>query len=103
MSRSRARNGEPGADVSRAPRTSRQTAASEAALTPLLLGERRCNVTFVVDRSEGTGAALGSAKRLLIRTLLAKASLRDSLFNVMAFSGEVRGHRRGLVKSQKTL
>lgn len=70
--------------------TSRQTEASEAALIPLLLGKRGCNVTFVVDGSENMRAVLGSAKRLLIRTLLTKASLGDSLFNIMTFSGKVR-------------
>ncbi|TDH09962.1 hypothetical protein EPR50_G00091270 [Perca flavescens] len=69
--------------------TSRQTTASEAALVPLFLGKQRCNVTFVVDSSEKTRAALGSVKRLLIQTLLTKASLRDSLFNIMTFSGKL--------------
>lgn len=70
--------------------TSRQMAASEAALIPLFLGERRCNVTFAVESSEMMRAVLGSVKRLLIQTLLTKASLRDSLFNIMTFSGKVR-------------
>ncbi|XP_042268458.1 uncharacterized protein C11orf16 homolog [Thunnus maccoyii] len=69
--------------------TSRQTAASEAALIPLFLGKRRCNITFVLDSSENMRAALESVKRLLIQTLLTKASLRDSLFNIMTFSGKV--------------
>ncbi|XP_037622473.1 uncharacterized protein C11orf16 homolog [Sebastes umbrosus] len=69
--------------------TSRQTAASEAALVPPFLGKQRCNVTFVVDSSESMRAALGSVKRLLIQTLLTKASLRDSLFNIMTFSGKL--------------
>ncbi|KAM7415123.1 hypothetical protein PAMA_019784 [Pampus argenteus] len=69
--------------------TSRQTAASEAALTPLFLGKRGCNITFVVDISENLRAALESVKRLLIQTLLTKASLRDSLFNIMTFSDKV--------------
>ncbi|CAB1416564.1 unnamed protein product [Pleuronectes platessa] len=34
-------------------------------------------------------AVLGSVKRLLIQTLLTKASLRDSLFNIVAFSDKV--------------
>ncbi|XP_056273824.1 uncharacterized protein C11orf16 homolog isoform X2 [Pseudoliparis swirei] len=69
--------------------TSGPPSASEAALVRLLLGGRRRNVTFVVDSSEGARAALGSVKRLLIRTLLTKASLRDSLFNIVTFSGEL--------------
>ncbi|XP_023254695.1 uncharacterized protein C11orf16 homolog [Seriola lalandi dorsalis] len=69
--------------------TSRQMAASEAALIPLFLGKRSCNITFVLDSSESTRAVLGSVKRLLIQTLLTKASLRDSLFNIMTFSNKV--------------
>ncbi|XP_074534013.1 uncharacterized protein C11orf16 homolog [Halichoeres trimaculatus] len=34
-------------------------------------------------------AALGSVKRLLIQTLLTKASHRDSLFNLMTYSGQL--------------
>ncbi|XP_044048317.1 uncharacterized protein C11orf16 homolog [Siniperca chuatsi] len=68
---------------------SRQTVASEAALIPLFLGKPRCNITFVVDSSESTRAVLGSVKRLLIQTLLTRASLRDSLFNIMTYSGKV--------------
>lgn len=70
--------------------TSRQTEASEAALIPPFLGKHGCSVTFVVDGSENMRAVLGSAKRLLIQTLLTKASLGDSLFNIMTFSGKVR-------------
>ncbi|XP_068452581.1 uncharacterized protein C11orf16 homolog [Clinocottus analis] len=66
----------------------RRPAACDAALLALLLGGRRRNVTFVVDVSESASAALVAAKRLLIRTLLTKASLRDSLFNVVATSGQ---------------
>ncbi|KAE8296748.1 hypothetical protein D5F01_LYC05510 [Larimichthys crocea] len=69
--------------------TSRQMEASEAALIPLFLGKQRCNITFVVDSSENMRAALGSVKRLLIQTLLTKASLRDSLFNIMTFSAKL--------------
>ncbi|XP_071347437.1 uncharacterized protein C11orf16 homolog [Trachinotus anak] len=69
--------------------TSRQMVASEAALVPLFLGKRSCNITFVLDSSESTRAVLGSVKRLLIQTLLTKASLRDSLFNIMTFSNKV--------------
>lgn len=70
--------------------TSRQMAASEAALIPLLLGKQSCNITFVLDSSESMRAVLGSVKRLLIQTLLTKASFRDSLFNIMTFSNKVR-------------
>ncbi|KAM3609222.1 uncharacterized protein V6R79_011290 [Siganus canaliculatus] len=63
--------------------------ASEASLIPLFLGKQRCNITFIVDSSENRSAVLGSVKRLLIQTLLAKALLRDSLFNIMAFSGRL--------------
>lgn len=74
--------------------TSRKTGASEAALIPLFLGKRSCNITFVLDTSENMRAVLGSVKRLLIQTLLTKASLRDSLFNILTYSGKVRreGH-----------
>ncbi|XP_026166905.1 uncharacterized protein C11orf16 homolog [Mastacembelus armatus] len=69
--------------------TSRQTVASEAALIPLFLGQRSCNITFVLGTSENMRAVLGSVKRLLIQTLLTKGSLRDSLFNIMTFSSTV--------------
>ncbi|XP_040895110.1 uncharacterized protein C11orf16 homolog [Toxotes jaculatrix] len=69
--------------------TSRQMVASEAALIPLLMGKQSCNITFVLDSSESMRAVLGSVKRLLIQTLLTKASLRDSLFNIVTFSNKV--------------
>ncbi|XP_049430795.1 uncharacterized protein C11orf16 homolog [Epinephelus fuscoguttatus] len=69
--------------------TSRRTAACQAALLPVFVGKLRCNVTFVVESSEKMRAALGSVKRLLIQTLLMKASLRDSLFNILTFSEKV--------------
>ncbi|KAK2880466.1 uncharacterized protein C11orf16 homolog [Channa argus] len=69
--------------------TSRQTAASEAALIPLFLGKRSCNISFVLDSSENMRVFLELAKRLLIQTLLTKASLSDTLFNIMTFSGKV--------------
>ncbi|XP_008292999.1 uncharacterized protein C11orf16 homolog [Stegastes partitus] len=78
--------------------TSRQTQASEAALIPLFLGKQRCNITFVLDSSDNMRAVLGSVKRLLIQTLLTKASLRDSLFNIVTFSSQVNcwsPHMRG--------
>ena len=71
--------------------TSRQMGASEDALIPLLVGKEGCNITFVLDSSESMRAVLGSVKRLLIQTLLTKASLRDSLFNIVTFSDKVRG------------
>lgn len=70
--------------------SSRRTAVSEVALIPLFVGKHGRNVTFVVDTSEDTRAVLGSVKHLLIQALLTKASLQDSLFNIMTFSGEVR-------------
>lgn len=69
--------------------TARQMGASEDALVPLLLGKRSCNITFVLESSENARAVLGSVKRLLIQTLLRKASLWDSLFNIMTFSAKV--------------
>ncbi|KAK2842665.1 hypothetical protein Q5P01_012865 [Channa striata] len=69
--------------------TSRRTAASEAALIPIFLGKRSYNITFVLESSENMRVVLEPAKRLLIQTLLTKASLRDSLFNIMTFSGKV--------------
>lgn len=70
--------------------SSRRTAAPEAALIPLFVGQHGCSVSFVVDTSEDMRAVLGSVKHLLIQALLTKASLQDSLFNIMTFSGEVR-------------
>lgn len=70
--------------------SSRWTAAPEAALIPLFMGQDGCSVTFVVDTSEDMRAVLGSVKRLLIQALLTMSSLQDSLFNIMTFSGEVR-------------
>lgn len=61
----------------------------EATLMPLLLGDRRRSVTFVVDSSESARTVLGSVKQLLIQTLLRKAAFRDSLFNIVTFSGHV--------------
>ncbi|XP_034542225.1 uncharacterized protein C11orf16 homolog [Notolabrus celidotus] len=68
--------------------TSIQMKPPESALVPLFLGQQRCNITFIVESSEEMRAALGSVKRLLIQTLLTKASHRDSLFNIMTYSGE---------------
>ncbi|KAM7002331.1 uncharacterized protein C11orf16 homolog [Tautogolabrus adspersus] len=68
---------------------SRQIEASEAALVPLFEGKQRCNITFIVESSEDMRAVLGSVKRLLIQTLLTKASHRDSLFNIMTYTGEL--------------
>ncbi|XP_043072861.1 uncharacterized protein C11orf16 homolog [Puntigrus tetrazona] len=52
---------------------------------PLLMGKGR-NVTFVLDSSVGMNGFLGPVKNLIIQTLIAKASLRDSLFNIISFS-----------------
>lgn len=54
-----------------------------------LVGDRGRSVTFVVDTSEDMRDLLASAKRLLIGTLLRKAAFRDSLFNIVTFSGQV--------------
>ncbi|KAJ7998159.1 hypothetical protein DPEC_G00219700 [Dallia pectoralis] len=62
---------------------------TQSRLLPLFLGPRNRNVSFVLDTSEAMSSALGSVKRLLIQTLLTKASLRDSLFNIVAFSYKV--------------
>lgn len=58
-------------------------------LVPLVLGERGCSVTFVLDTSERMTAVLGSVKRLLIRALQTKASTGDSRFNLTTFSHPV--------------
>lgn len=55
----------------------------------MLAGDRGRSVTYVVDVSEDMRGILVSAKQLLIRTLLRKAALRDSLFNIVTFSGQV--------------
>lgn len=62
-------------------------------LLPLVLGERGCSVTFVLDTSERMKAVLGSVKRLLIQALQTKASTGDSTFNLMTFSHTVRQSR----------
>ncbi|KAG7473727.1 hypothetical protein MATL_G00098940 [Megalops atlanticus] len=56
---------------------------------PLFVGTRDRNVTFVVDTSEGMYPVLGPVKHWLVQTLLTKASLRDSLFNIISFSCKV--------------
>ncbi|XP_066541383.1 uncharacterized protein C11orf16 homolog [Hoplias malabaricus] len=55
---------------------------------PVLMGKDR-NVTLVLDTSESMTAILGTVKNLIIQTLLAKASLRNSLFNIISFSYKV--------------
>lgn len=55
----------------------------------LLVGDRGRSVTYVVDVSEDMRGILVPAKQLLIRTLLRKAAFRDSLFNIVTFSGQV--------------
>ncbi|XP_014876829.1 uncharacterized protein C11orf16 homolog [Poecilia latipinna] len=61
----------------------------EVDLVQVLTGNPGCNVTYVLNVSERARAVLGSVKRLLIQTLLAKASLGDSLFNMVGFSNTV--------------
>lgn len=68
---------------------SQSTGEPHSRLLPLFLGLRYRNVSFVLDTSEDMSTALGSVKRLLIQTLLNKASLRDSLFNIIGFSYKV--------------
>ncbi|KAJ8396719.1 hypothetical protein AAFF_G00015570 [Aldrovandia affinis] len=53
---------------------------------PLFGGTTDRNITFIVDTSEGMYPVLGPVKHWLVQTLLAKASLRDSLFNIVSFS-----------------
>nr|XP_021330086.1 uncharacterized protein C11orf16 homolog isoform X2 [Danio rerio] len=52
---------------------------------PLFMGKGR-NISFVLDCSVGMNGVLGAVKNLIIQTLLTKASLRDSLFNIISFS-----------------
>ncbi|KAG9331817.1 hypothetical protein JZ751_016971, partial [Albula glossodonta] len=52
----------------------------------LFLGVRDRDVVFVLDVSEGMFPVLGAVKHWLVQTLLAKAALRDSLFNIVGFS-----------------
>lgn len=66
---------------------STQSLACQSTL-PLLLGLRQ-NVTFAIDTSEGMYSILRQAKDLLIQTLAAKASLQDSLFNLIGYSHKV--------------
>nr|XP_023678579.1 uncharacterized protein C11orf16 homolog isoform X1 [Paramormyrops kingsleyae] len=66
---------------------SAQSLACQSAL-PLLLGLRQ-NVTFAIDTSEGMYSVLRPAKDLLLQTLAAKATLRDSLFNLIGYSHKV--------------
>ncbi|XP_035251304.1 uncharacterized protein C11orf16 homolog [Anguilla anguilla] len=62
---------------------------STPGIFPLFLGTWDRNVTFIVDISEGMYPAIGSVKQWLVQTLLTKASLRDSLFNILGFSHKV--------------
>ncbi|XP_051512181.1 uncharacterized protein C11orf16 homolog, partial [Myxocyprinus asiaticus] len=52
---------------------------------PLFMGKGR-NITFILDSSVGMNDFLGPVKNLIIQTLITKASLRDSLFNIISFS-----------------
>ncbi|XP_035380725.1 uncharacterized protein C11orf16 homolog isoform X2 [Electrophorus electricus] len=47
------------------------------------------NMTLVLDTSEAMATVLGTVKNLIIQTLLSKASLRNSLFNIITFSYKV--------------
>ncbi|KAK2894635.1 hypothetical protein QQF64_012477 [Cirrhinus molitorella] len=64
--------------------SSPQVSQSQSVL-PLFMGKGR-NVTFVLDSSVGMNSFLGAVKNLIIQTLITKASLRDSLFNIVSFS-----------------
>lgn len=55
---------------------------------PVLLGKDR-NVTYVLDTSEAMAAILGTVKNLIIQSLLTKASLRNSLFNIITCSYKI--------------
>ncbi|XP_041966887.1 uncharacterized protein C11orf16 homolog [Alosa sapidissima] len=63
--------------------------SSKANIIPVLMGSRQKNIAFIVDSSETMNAMLGPLKDLLIQTLLAKASLQDSLFNIISCSYKV--------------
>lgn len=67
--------------------SSPQVSHSQSVL-PLFMGKGR-NVTFVLDSSVGMNGFLGPVKNLIIQTLITKASLRDSLFNIISFSYKV--------------
>lgn len=67
--------------------SSPQVSHSQSVL-PLFMGKGR-NVTFVLDSSVGMNGFLGLVKNLIIQTLITKASLRDSLFNIINFSYKV--------------
>ncbi|KAK3570428.1 hypothetical protein QTP86_019304, partial [Hemibagrus guttatus] len=55
---------------------------------PVLIGKDR-NVTYILDTSEAMAAILGTVKNLIIQSLLTKASLRNSLFNIITFSYKI--------------
>ncbi|KAG9273136.1 hypothetical protein AMEX_G12235 [Astyanax mexicanus] len=61
---------------------------SSRGVIPVLMGKDR-NVTLILDTSEAMTAVLGTVKNLIVQTLLAKASLRNSLFNIITFSYKV--------------
>lgn len=66
---------------------SSQVSHSQSVL-PLFMGKSR-NITFILDSSVGMNGFLGPVKNLIIQTLITKASLRDSLFNIISFSYKV--------------
>ncbi|XP_048828201.1 uncharacterized protein C11orf16 homolog [Brienomyrus brachyistius] len=74
---------------------SAQSLSCHSAL-PLLMGLRQ-NVTFAIDTSEGMYSVLRAAKDLLVQTLAAKATLRDSLFNLIGYSHKVTKWRSHMV------
>ncbi|KAJ3596527.1 hypothetical protein NHX12_002933 [Muraenolepis orangiensis] len=58
-------------------------------MVPVFQGSRNQNVVFLLDTSDDMRRLLGGVKRLLIQTLLARSSFRESLFNIMAFSHQL--------------
>ncbi|MCJ8733258.1 hypothetical protein PDJAM_G00221280 [Pangasius djambal] len=65
-----------------------QQLSDSQSVIPVLLGKDR-NVTYILDTSEVTAAILGTVKNLIIQSLLTKASLRNSLFNIITFSYKI--------------
>ncbi|KAK9958889.1 hypothetical protein ABG768_010988 [Culter alburnus] len=63
---------------------SSQVSHSQSVL-PLFMGKSR-NITFILDSSVEMNGFWGPVKNLIIQTLITKASLRDSLFNIISFS-----------------
>ncbi|KAF7699014.1 uncharacterized protein C11orf16 homolog [Silurus meridionalis] len=55
---------------------------------PVLLGNDR-NITYILDTSEAMATVLGKVKNMIIQSLLTKASLRNSLFNIISISYKI--------------